>query len=85
MMQFIYASTIIALLLFVVSFIFKNEILASLACMMLIVLGVSILPDGFFSINNYLTQTIGYILILLGSFMLINISMDVIDGGTANG
>ena len=75
MIQFIYLFSVIAVLLLVIGFRLESGFIASMACIALILIGVYLLPNGYFSVKNYLTDAIAFMFILLGTLMFININL----------
>jgi len=71
MIEFIIIGIIIILLLTVGSMIINNYVIGALASMGMIIIGITILKDGFLTINNSLSQAFGVIILCVGAYLLI--------------
>lgn len=72
---FIYIGIIASILLLIVGFWLANYIIALLASMSIIIVGVFMAINGIGTINNLLTQGFAAILLGLGAYVFINGSL----------
>lgn len=81
MIPFIFLAILVALVLFVAGFLLRNGILAGLAGILWMVLGVHVLVSGVMEIDNVLTLALGSIFMGAGAYVFIRSGIEMIGGG----
>lgn len=79
MIDFIFFISIVAIILLVVSFVYRIFVLGLISSMAMVAIGVSILSQGVLGIEDILTLTWGTIFVTLGSYIFINGSLEQIE------
>lgn len=75
----IFVESVFMLILMLLAFYFKDEIMAQIASLLMMVIGVSVLIVGIAGINNILTLAYGIIFVCFGFYVFMKITIEYIE------